>query len=147
VTSTEADNLIATLPKPGGLRLYRAGDWIMMTGGTSGVHSIAVGPSSGQRLLIHWQGYVKNQGLALEPVTAALAGVSQLARNAYRALCAAKNHALTRESLVRKLRVGRWKAYSHSSLSDALYELTKSGLVTSDHYGSYTAVCDEGGGS
>lgn len=122
MTSAEADNLIATLPKPGGLRLYRAGDWIMMTGGTAGVHSIAVGP-------------------------AALAGVTQLARNAYRALCAAKNHALTRESLVRKLRVGRWKAYSHSSLSDALYELTKSGLVTSDHYGSYTAVCDEGDGS
>lgn len=147
VTRSEADNLIATLPKPGGLRLYREGDWIMMTGGKRGSHSIAVGPSSGQRLLTHWQGYVGNQGLSIEPVAAALAGVSQLARSAYRVLCAAKNHALLRGSLARKVGVGRWKAYSHSALSDALYALTKIGLVTSDGHGRYTAVCDEGGAS
>lgn len=147
MTNSEADNLIATLPKPDGLRLYREGDWIMMAGGKRGAHSIAVGPSSGQRLLLHWQGYVQNQGLPLEPVTGALAGVSLLARAAYRALCAAKNHALTRESLVRKLRVGRWKANSHSALNAALYELAKKGLVTSDGHSSYTAVCDERGAS
>ena len=143
MTSSEADNLIATLPKPAGLRLYREGDWIMMTGGKHGGHSLAVGPSSGQRLLTHWQGYVKNQGLSLEPVAAALAEMSQLARNAYRALCAANQHTLMRGSLARKVGVGRWKAYSHSALSEALYALTKSGLVTSDNHGRYTAVCDE----
>ena len=147
MTNSEADNLIATLPKPDGLRLYREGDWIMMTGGTLGSHSIAVGPSSGQRLLIHWQGYVQNQGLSIEPVAAALTGVSQLARNAYRVLCAANNHALMRGSLARKVGVGRWKAYSHSALSDALYALMKIGLVTSDDHGHYTAVCDERGAS
>ena len=145
MTRAEADNLIATLPKPGGLRLYREGDWIMMTGGKHGEHSLAVEPSSGQRLLIHWQGYVKNQGLSLEPVATALAGVSQLARSAYRALCKAKTHSLTRGSLATKLRVGRWKSYSHSALSDALYELAKIGLVTSDNHGRYTAVCADGG--
>jgi hypothetical protein len=141
VTHTEADNLIATLPKPRGLRLYREGDWIMMAGG-QGSHSIAVGPSSGQRLLTHWQGYVKQQGLALKPVADVIADVSQLAREAYRALCAAKRHALMRGSLASKLRVGRWKAYSHSALSDALRELAQKGLVTSDNHGRYTAVCE-----
>lgn len=140
VTNTEADKLIATLPKPSGLTLYREGDWIMMSGGKSGAHSIAIGPSSAKRLLVHWHGYVKNQGQSLAPTL--LADVSQLARSAYRTLCATKNHSLMRGSLATKLRVGRWKDYSHSALSDALYELTKVGLVTSDNHGRYTAVCD-----
>ena len=143
MTNAEADNLIATIPKPRGLRLYREGTWIRMTGGKTGAHSIAVGPSSGQRLLIHWQGYVRNQGLTVEPVAPALSNVSPLARNAYRVLCSAKNHTLVRETLTKKLGVGRWKAYSHTALFNALAELAKTGLVTSDAHGRYTAVCDE----
>lgn len=145
MTSTEADNLIATIPKPSGLRLYREGTWIVMAGGKTGSHSIAVGPSSGQRLLAHWQGYVRNQGLAVEPVAPALSNVSQLARSAYRALCNAKKHTLVRESLTKKLGVGRWKNHSHAALATALSELAKTGLVTSDAHGRYTAVCDEKG--
>jgi len=67
MTNTEADNLIATLPKPGSLRLYRDGDQIVMAGGKTGAHAITVGPSSGDRLLAHWQGYVENNGLSLGP--------------------------------------------------------------------------------
>lgn len=137
MTRTEADKLIASLPKPTGLRLYRDGDFIMMSGGKSGVHSIAIGPSSAERLL---DGYVKNQGGSLAP--ALLANVSQLARNAYRVLCAAKSRSLMRGLLATKLCVGRWKDYSHSSFSDALRELTQVGLVTSDNHERYTAVCD-----
>ena len=143
MTNAEADNLIATIPKPRGLRLYRDDTWIRMEGGKTGAHSIAVGPSSGQRLLIHWQGYVRNQGLAVEPVASAFSNVSSLARSAYRALCNAKKHTLARETLTRKLGVGRWKNYSHSALATALAELAKTGLVTSDDRGRYTAVCDE----
>ncbi len=51
MTSAEADNLIATLPKPGGLRLFREGDRIVMEGGTWGVHSLSVPVSSSERLL------------------------------------------------------------------------------------------------
>jgi len=32
MTTSEADNLIATLPKPSGLRLFREGDQIVMDG-------------------------------------------------------------------------------------------------------------------
>jgi len=67
VTSAEADNLIATLPKPGGLRLFREGDRIVMEGGRWGAHSLSVPASSGERLLVHWRGYVENQGLTLGP--------------------------------------------------------------------------------
>jgi hypothetical protein len=67
MTNTEADNLIATLPKPGGLRLYREGDQIVMEGGKWGPHSISAKVSSAERLLVHWRGYVENQGLSLGP--------------------------------------------------------------------------------
>ena len=67
MTNAEADALIATLPKPRGLRLVREGSSILMAGGKTGSHSIAVGPSSAERLLVHWQGYVENQGLSLGP--------------------------------------------------------------------------------
>jgi hypothetical protein len=67
MTSVEADNLIASLPKPGGLRLFREGDRITMDGGKWGPHSLSVPVSNGQRLLAHWKGYVENQGLSLGP--------------------------------------------------------------------------------
>lgn len=67
MTSSEADNLIATLPKPGGLRLFREGDRIVMEGGKWGAHSLSVPASSGERLIVHWRGYVENQGLSLGP--------------------------------------------------------------------------------
>ncbi len=67
MTHTEADNLIATLPKPGSLRLYREGDQIIMEGGKTGSHSITAKVSSAERLLAHWKGYVENQGLSLGP--------------------------------------------------------------------------------
>ena len=143
MTTAEADKLIATLPKPSGLRLYREGDWILMAGGTSGPHSIPVGPSSGQRLLTHWQGYVNNQGLSIEPMTAALAGLSSFARTVYDGLCETKTRSLLRGSIAKKLRVGRWKAYRWSDLGSALSELTNKGLVTSDNQDRYTAVCEE----
>ena len=65
MTSAEADNLIATLPKPGGLQLYRKGDEIVMGGGKWGGHSISASVSSGERLLVHWKGYVENNGYSL----------------------------------------------------------------------------------
>lgn len=65
MTNTEADNLIATLPQPKGLRIVREGTSIVMSGGKSGAHSIAVGPSSAERVLVHWQGYVENNGKTL----------------------------------------------------------------------------------
>jgi hypothetical protein len=65
VTNAEADALIATLPKPGGLQLYREGDWIVMAGGKFGAHSISAKVSSGERLLVHWRGYVENNGQTL----------------------------------------------------------------------------------
>lgn len=67
MTSSEADNLIETLPKPGGLRLFREGDRIVMEGGKWGAHSLSVPASSGERLIVHWRGYVENQGLSLGP--------------------------------------------------------------------------------
>ena len=67
MTNTEADNLIATLPKPGTLRLYREGDQIVMDGGKWGAHALSAKVSSGERLLAHWKGYVENQGLTLGP--------------------------------------------------------------------------------
>jgi hypothetical protein len=67
MTNTEADNLIATLPKPGALRLYREGDQIVMDGGRWGAHTLSAKVSSGERLLTHWKGYVENQGLSLGP--------------------------------------------------------------------------------
>lgn len=67
MTNAQADNLIATLPKPGALRLYREGDQIVMDGGKWGSHSISVVASTGARLLAHWKGYVENQGLTLGP--------------------------------------------------------------------------------
>ena len=67
MTPSEADNLIATLPKPGGLQLSREGDQIVMTGGKWGPHSISARVSSAERLLTHWKGYVENQGLSLGP--------------------------------------------------------------------------------
>jgi hypothetical protein len=67
MTNTEADALIASLPKPGGLRLFREGDRIVMDGGKWGSHALSVPVSSGQRLIVHWKGYVENQGLSLGP--------------------------------------------------------------------------------
>ena len=67
MTSAEADALIATLPKPGGLRLFREGDRIVMDGGKWGLHLLSVPASTGERLLVHWRGYVENQGLSLGP--------------------------------------------------------------------------------
>lgn len=65
MTNAEADNLIATLPKPGGLQLYRKDDEIVMAGGKTGGHSIRASVSSGERLLVHWKGYVENNGYSL----------------------------------------------------------------------------------
>lgn len=67
MTNAEADNLIATLPKPGGLQLTRKGDEIIMDGGKWGSHSISAKVSNGERLIVHWKGYVENQGLTLGP--------------------------------------------------------------------------------
>ena len=67
MTNAEADNLIATLPKPGKLRLFRENDQIVMAGGTWGSHSLSAKVSSAERLLVHWRGYVENQGLSLGP--------------------------------------------------------------------------------
>jgi hypothetical protein len=67
VTSAETDNLIASLPKPGGLQLFREGDRIVMAGGKWGPHALSVPGSSAARLIIHWKGYVENQGLSLGP--------------------------------------------------------------------------------
>lgn len=67
MTNAEADALIASLPKPGSLKLYREGDQIVMDGGKWGPHSISAKVSSGARLLTHWKGYVENQGLSLGP--------------------------------------------------------------------------------
>ncbi len=67
MTTAEADNLIATLPRPGGLQLFREGDQIVMSGGKWGSHAISTKVSSAERLLVHWKGYVENQGLTLGP--------------------------------------------------------------------------------
>jgi hypothetical protein len=67
MTNIEADNLIATLPKPGGLKLFREDDRIVMDGGKWGTHALSAKVSSAERLLVHWRGYVENQGLALGP--------------------------------------------------------------------------------
>src|SRR5277367_2741541 len=67
MTNAETDALIASLPQPGGLRLFREGDAIVMTGGKWGSHSISVPASSAERLIVHWKGYVENQGLSLGP--------------------------------------------------------------------------------
>jgi hypothetical protein len=67
MTNVEADNLIATLPKPGGLRIFREGDRIVMDGGKWGAHTLSAMVSSAERLLVHWKGYVENQGLTLGP--------------------------------------------------------------------------------
>ena len=67
MTNAEADNLIATLPKPGNLRLFRENDQIVMDGGKWGPHSLSAKVSSAERLLVHWKGYVENQGLSLGP--------------------------------------------------------------------------------
>ena len=162
MTSAEADALIATMPKPGGLQLYREGDWIVMAGGKTGTHALLVGPSSAERLLVHWQGFVKNQSVSMDPARGpsaalprrlparsdsqpsaeppALAHVSPFARKVYLALCKAKKRSLMYGSLATTLGVGRWKT-PHSYLSSALYELTSTDLVSSDNHGRYTAVC------
>ena len=67
MTNTEADNLIATLPKPRGLTLFHEGDRIVMDGGKWGAHTLSAKVSSAERLLLHWRGYVENQGLTLGP--------------------------------------------------------------------------------
>ena len=147
VTNAEADNLIEVLPKPGGLKIYRDGKFITMAGGKTGTHSISVPASTAERLLIHWTGYVENNGLSLgqgfdrskfDP----LAQLSRAARVTYRALHDSKSRSLMRSSLAQKLgvgRVGRGKKYTWSEFSDALRELERSGLVTTDNDGRYTA--------
>jgi hypothetical protein len=67
MTNAEADVLIATLPKPGSLRLFREGDAIVMAGGRYGSNTITTGASNAERLLVHWQGYVENNGQTLGP--------------------------------------------------------------------------------
>lgn len=67
MTNSEADNLIASLPKPGGLRLFREDDRIVMDGGKWGAHTLSAKVSNAERLLTHWKGYVENQGLTLGP--------------------------------------------------------------------------------
>ena len=67
MTNAEADALISTLPQPGGLQVFREGDAIVMAGGRHGPHSINVTVSSAERLLVHWKGYVEDQGLSLGP--------------------------------------------------------------------------------
>jgi len=146
MTNAEADALIETLPKPGGLKIYRDGKFITMTGGT-GTHSISVPASTGERLLIHWTGYVENNGQSLgqdfdrskfDP----LAQLSRAARATYRALYDSKTRSLMRSSLGQKLgagRVGRSKRYTWHELDDAVTELKRAGLVTSDEEGRYTA--------
>lgn len=67
MTNAEADALIASLPQPGNLRLYRDMDRIVMEGGKWGPHLISVGVSDGARLITHWKGYVENNGLSLGP--------------------------------------------------------------------------------
>jgi hypothetical protein len=67
MTNSETDNLIASLPKPGGLRLFREVDRIVMDGGKWGAHTLSVGASSGERLLVHWKGYVESNGQTLGP--------------------------------------------------------------------------------
>jgi hypothetical protein len=59
--------LIVTLPKPGGLQLFREGRSIVMAGGTHGAHTLDVRASNAERLLIHWKGYVENNGQSLGP--------------------------------------------------------------------------------
>jgi DNA-binding transcriptional ArsR family regulator len=149
VTNAEADNLIATLPKPGGLQIYRDGQFITMAGGKHGTHSISVPASTGERLLIHWRGYVANSGHVLGTDFDAskfdpLAQLSQAARVIYRALYDSQTKSLARSSLAQKVRVGRLgrgkpKRYSWSEFSRALRELEDAGLVTSDADGRYTA--------
>jgi hypothetical protein len=65
MTNSETDNLIETLPKPKGLRLSREDDRIVMDGGKWGAHTLSVGATSAERLLVHWKGYVTNNGLTL----------------------------------------------------------------------------------
>jgi len=65
MTTAEADNLIETLPKPGGLQLFREGDRIVMAGGKWGSHTLSVSASSAERLLVLWKGYVENNGHSL----------------------------------------------------------------------------------
>lgn len=67
MTNSETDNLIATLPQPGSLRLFREDDRIVMDGGKWGTHTLSVGASSGKRLLVHWKGYVESNGQTLGP--------------------------------------------------------------------------------
>jgi hypothetical protein len=38
-----------------------------MDGGKWGVHTLSVGASSAERLLVHWKGYVESNGLTLGP--------------------------------------------------------------------------------
>ena len=147
VTNAEADALIETLPKPGGLKIYRDGKFITMAGGKTGAHLISVPASTAQRLLTHWSGYVENNGLSLgqgfdrskfDP----LAQLSRTARATYRALYDSKSRSLMQSSLAQKLgvgRVGRGKKYTWSEFGAALNELERAGLVTSDDYGRYTA--------
>ena len=59
--------MITTLPKPGGIQIFREGDRIVMSGGKWGTHSIRASVSNAERLLVHWKGYVENQGLSLGP--------------------------------------------------------------------------------
>jgi hypothetical protein len=59
---TEIESLIATLPRPAGLELAIAGEWIVMSGGRWGAHQLAVSASSAARVLAHWRGYCENNG-------------------------------------------------------------------------------------
>ena len=69
--------------------------------------------------------------------------LSRLAREVYDALRVAKGGTLLRGSIAKKLRVGRWKTYSHHELERALDELGTAGLVVDDNHGRYTLT---GGG-
>lgn len=62
MTHTEADFLIAALPKPKGLQLYRERDLIVMAGGKLGVHAISASRSSGLFLSTSWRRYIERNG-------------------------------------------------------------------------------------
>ena len=125
MTNAEADNLITTLPKPGGLQLTRKGDWIEMSGGKSGGHAISVSASSGERLLVHWKGYVESQGLSLGPDYTTKPASPSAPRVGQRVEVSSKSenqgpslgpeYATTKPSSPSGLRVGQWVEFPSKS--------------------------------
>jgi hypothetical protein len=69
MTNAEADSLIESLPKPGGSRLYREGDQIMMLAGERGYwdysRTFSVPELNGEQLITAWKDFVEKQGFSL----------------------------------------------------------------------------------